>query len=46
MAATTDPVTVWIAPITGIKIAAPITDVEITPDATFARGPKSSRARL
>jgi len=46
LTATTTVVELLMTPISGINKAAPITEVAITPEPTFACGPKSSRARL
>ena len=42
----TEPVTACILPIISVEMEAPMTEVAITPEATLAWGPKSSRARL
>lgn len=46
MATTTLPVALCTVPINGVSIAAPITEVDITPEATPPCGPISSNERL
>lgn len=46
IAATTVPVADCTAPIKGVSNATPITEVDITPEATPAWGPRSSNERL